>query len=423
MGPNALAAAATRLSFFILFCGAVLTATVIQRQAFDGFRLPKELLLIGEGLLLAALATIEALLRGRPGTETPRDLRLVILSVLGWGTIATILASRLILALPALTYCLAALMVFVATYRAGGAHGNRLMVACVAAAALNAVLAILQRLDVWVLIPSTDPRSRVLGLLGNPNDVGVYLVPPFMACFTFALAGKRRRILWSSLACLLLSAVFASESVTALLAVTAGAVSVASLLSWRRAVAGAGITLVILLLGAALFPQRWASLPGKIRLAAAGNFDPLLSNRAPAFLSAWRMFVRHPAAGVGPGCFKYHYFDTKLEVEEGHPAFLNSNVMNFGQAHNEHLQVLAETGLPGYALFLAALWVLGRRSFVNSGTTGVNQRRARLLALPLSVAVGVLCLGQFPLRLAGPTVGVLMIAAVTMAWSDEHASD
>ena len=65
------------------------------------------------------------------------------------------------------------------------------------------------------------------------------------------------------------------------------------------------------------------------------------------FLTAADMTRDHPLLGVGPGCFKYHYMAYRVAQRDRHPgAWTEGYPMNWGEAHNDHLQVAAETGLP-----------------------------------------------------------------------------
>jgi hypothetical protein len=87
--------------------------------------------------------------------------------------------------------------------------------------------------------------------------------------------------------------------------------------------------------------------------------------------------------------------------------------------HNEHLQILAEEGLPAYVMFLAAIAFVGSRSFLRHQTDAPDTAIfARSLALPLAAAFFVLTLSSFPLRLAAPTVSILFLSALVVAWSE-----
>ena len=93
--------------------------------------------------------------------------------------------------------------------------------------------------------------------------------------------------------------------------------------------------------------------------------------------------------------------------------------MNWGDVHNDHLQVAAETGLPGYACFLIAIAVgAGRRR----RAVAASERAAFAHALrwPLAVVIVVLSLAEFPLELAAPRLGLLTLGALCLTWDEDH---
>ncbi len=73
--------------------------------------------------------------------------------------------------------------------------------------------------------------------------------------------------------------------------------------------------------------------------AAGGNAERLL-----LWQGAWRMFMDHPLAGVGPGNFKDIYLGQYIALESRE---------RLSHAHNNFLQLLAENGLIGFAGFTA----------------------------------------------------------------------
>jgi amino acid transporter len=102
----------------------------------------------------------------------------------------------------------------------------------------------------------------------------------------------------------------------------------------------------------------------------------------------------------------------KVQLNRDHIEFLPFGE-NFGEAHNDHLQTLAVAGLPGYALFIVALVVLGRRSLRRDHDE--PRTFASVAALPVVVAFAVVALAQFPLSLAAPMSVALHYAALIVA--------
>ena len=135
------------------------------------------------------------------------------------------------------------------------------------------------------------------------------------------------------------------------------------------------------------------------------------------------MFRDRPLTGVGPGCFAWQYMPYKVRAELAYPplrtAFLRGT--NFGEVHNDHLQLLAEEGAVAYGLSLAALVILSAISLRRRqrDTTDARYEFARLLALPLAVTFFVLALGQFPLELTAVISQFLFFAALCVGWSGQ----
>lgn len=415
--------ACERLTWFVLIAGAVCIPLVVVPSAYDPFRAPKELLLIGEGITLAGLSVARAALRRDQQSRVafPPGLRLLVLAIVVWCAVITLTSSNRIVSFRSLLVAATALMVFVTAYDLGRSHSEVTLLVVLVPAVINGIIAIGQRAGIWTIFHIQIPlsgRSRTLALLGNPDDVGVYLLLPGIAALAFAISSRRYRLVAAAAAAVTLGGLFASETISAIVAVVAGVTTLALLLS-RAARVGVLLSLAVMIAAFPfILPERWRQLREAAAVAATGDFDPLLSTRTPAFVAAWRMFRRHPLIGVGLGCFHVHYFDEKIAAEEQFPSFLNLHAENFGEAHNEHLQLLAEGGVPAYALFVTALVLLARRSFAGSVATDARSVIARRLALPAATTVAVVSLAQFPLRLAAPTLTMSMILALTMAGSE-----
>ncbi|WP_367138412.1 O-antigen ligase family protein [Saccharothrix sp. HUAS TT1] len=130
-----------------------------------------------------------------------------------------------------------------------------------------------------------------------------------------------------------------------------------------RALVGGVVALVVLGGAVALFagPVLDRALREKVYIAET-NVD----TRELRWQAAARMVADHPALGVGPGGFRAGYpaASHNAEIDEQTPV-----------AHNMYLEVAAELGLPGFALF-AALLVL---------TAATSERVRRATDDPLPV--------------------------------------
>jgi O-antigen ligase len=98
--------------------------------------------------------------------------------------------------------------------------------------------------------------------------------------------------------------------------------------------------------------------------------------------------------------------------------------VNFAEAHNDHLQLLAETGLPTYFALMAAIMLVGSISLSPRPVLMPDNREeiARVLALPLAILLIVVMSAQFALQLAAPACTFVLLGAVCVAWSGDDAA-
>ncbi|KAF0125107.1 MAG: hypothetical protein FD189_1866 [Elusimicrobia bacterium] len=162
--------------------------------------------------------------------------------------------------------------------------------------------------------------------------------------------GRSRWLLWGG-ALFMAGAVALLNSRGAFLAGWA-ALTWAFFSSGRRR-AGYAVLLSPLLL-AALLPQE--SLYSLLKIGDANAY-----RRLDIWWTAVAAFAERPLSGWGPGSFGYAFEALKFPAFNGVSFFGHSTV----HAHSEPLQLLAETGLPGTALYLSAFWVCFRRSARN----------------------------------------------------------
>ncbi len=159
----------------------------------------------------------------------------------------------------------------------------------------------------------------------------------------------------------------------------------------RLLLVGAGVGLLL-----AAMPQYWnrlATVASTTSLfsdeAAAGETaDGATKRRVTEMLAAVRVFVDHPVIGVGPGMFKsysqeYGNRDALRRIESGR------------RAHSLFLEIAAETGALGLALFLALIFVTlaglayVRRTCQESDPDLANLATAYLLALVCYLSTGI----------------------------------
>jgi O-antigen ligase len=386
----------------------------------DSFRQPKMFLLIFGGFLLIVLT-----FRGREWQrflsflKSDRRVLILIAVIVGWTATTTVLSSQRALSLHSLVIVVATSALFcwcVITIRS---RSTAMLWVLLAPAAINACVVIAQRLghNPFTIAPDVPTQLNNSALVGNPDDVCTYLAATALAATVLAAVDRRQRVPAACAAALMLAGMFATNSLTGMLAYLIGALASALLLSWRKGLLLLFLTSVVFILAAVA----WRPLNNRIsniRAAmAAQRYDTMLSGRLTPTLAALSMVADNPLLGVGPGCYAFHFFEHKLRVEKRWPELLGTTPLNFGEAHNDHAQVMAEVGVIGYVIMLVAVILLALRRAVLPGELSAEATFARVAAPSIAAAFLVAAAAQFPLRLAATLIAYLFVAATTVAWS------
>ena len=394
-------------------------------QGDEAFRLPKELAFRAEAILLLVAAVFWITARQRTWT-IPRGAELIVAAAaLAWTIVTLAFSTNRMLSLDSLITVVAAIVIFIATRMAAPSLSLIAIDVLMIPACINAALVILQELKLWTPLRLTISGGHYasVGLLGNANDVGTFLAPPALAAVVMAVtSGGKRRWIYAAIALLLGGGIVASATRTAVVTLVASLVVFGVLHSRRSAIAVVAALVVLALPLCSRSTGIGRSLRELAQAARNRDYQRLTSERIVPFLAALDMVRDHPLLGVGPGCFKYNYMDYRVGLAAHYGDSLTHGwPMNWGEVHNDHLQVASETGLPGYALFLGALAVFaGSRRRAPAQTPEATF--ARTLRWPLAAGVFVLCLAQFPLEVAAPRLLLLTLGALCVAWDGSDAA-
>jgi len=386
----------------------------------DVFRYPKELalrvtVLLSLGIFATALS-IGRLHMARAGL--PRSVTLVCILIVVWGVTTTLLSTNRPLSARALEYTLEALLFFLAAWMAlSDVTLNQCIAAPLISGLFNAVIGTLQAFNIWNPFPlqaDLSPHLRTTAFLGNPNDVGAYLMP--LTLVTAAIALMRRRWLWIGMAIVMATGLAASQALTAIIA-TSAAIAVLMFIALRRVIPLYGAAAALLICCVA-FPPIRERLTRFSEAAQRHDLGGATSYRIYPLAAAWDMFRDHPVSGAGPGTFKFHFLEYMLRRTLADPGHFPWMAQNFGEAHSDHAQILAEEGLPGWLLLMVSLIVISR-STVSPPANGTDERAqfARLLAAPLSVGLFTVMIAAFPLELPAVLHLDLYVIAAVLRWS------
>ncbi|MDQ7773396.1 MAG: O-antigen ligase family protein [Elusimicrobiales bacterium] len=240
-------------------------------------------------------------------------------------------------------------------------------------------------------------------------------------------AGRSRWLSWGG-AALIFGAVAALNSRGAALAAWAA-------LSWSLFQSGgkrAGLAVVLAPLALA------ALLPRELLHSFLKLDDPHAYRRLDIWASAFSAFAARPLSGWGPGAFGQAFEIFKFPAFNGISFFGHSTP----HAHSEPLQLLAETGLPGAALYLAAFRASFRRAagsplaapalflFVHSLFDGIFFAWGIQLLMLAFLAGGAAPVPAVPAPAAGRNWSRLLqamaaagLAAFAWQWTHRHGRD
>ncbi|HVT18488.1 MAG TPA: O-antigen ligase family protein [Thermoanaerobaculia bacterium] len=484
------ASGAEKLALAALWLLLVVVPFLVLRSGKESFRLPK--LMAAEWLALASLLPLawELARRGRLGwVDLGRNpaVRAVVplLAVASLGLATTSHPFHAREALADLWIGAACLVGW--SLALSAARLRQLLVGLLWPAMAVALLGIVQFYGVR-LLPLAElkqgSRLTIISTAGNPGDLGAFLVLPCLIAQAElwrrwraapAEAAGRRLLLAAALA-VCLYAIALTQTIAALAALLAG-----SLIFWGHALrpvpgtgpaaikeaagasneavspsaktAGAsdpaagplrhrraralallaGVAALLALLVVAVPPLR-SRTAQKLRQAASGDWNAVLTGRLDGWRAAVWMLGRHPWAGVGHGAYRAEFVPAKLALLDRGVAFLADQRLNFANAHNELLEVAADCGFPGLLALAWGLAILfgalrrGRESARGAGSAAVPPRAAAraatirsaaggegALAWAGSAALAVLCLAAFPWRLALVAFPALFFLAWVMA--------
>lgn len=172
------------------------------------------------------------------------------------------------------------------------------------------------------------------------------------------------------------------------------------------AAVGAGIAAGIV---AALGRSQGALERGPLVSAGA---DASLFTRLDAWGKTLRIFLDHPWAGSGLGSFRWVFTSVQREGEW----------MVWGEAHNDFLQFLAETGLVGGVLLAWAAWKYSRSVLVPCAGTGAGLPRWTTTATAAAVvAMLVHTVYDFNLQIPSNAALFATLAGVLAAAAEDGA--
>lgn len=242
-----------------------------------------------------------------------------------------------------------------------------------AAAAIYGLIAIPSASAAADSVTAAGELNRITGTVGDPNLLASVLIVGMIMAIALALDRDRvpiGRVVCSGVAFVCFVAVVATVSRGGIIALGAAAIATVLFAGKRRGYAVVGaLAFAIFAIG---YFAVFATDAQIARLETADGG----SGRTDIWKVGWRMVEDNPGHGVGAGNFNVssiHY----LLVEPGAVERSDFIVDTPAVAHNVYLEILAELGVPGLAMFLAvviasiATAVRAASAFDRSGEDGL----------------------------------------------------
>ncbi len=398
LAPSVLAMADAAL-LGVLVVATIALPSVFSIENADVFVMPKTVVALGLAAVLAPLLAIRWLVaRWTLDDIRHRPLVWAVLAFVTLNLLATAFAidrqhalfgERL--QMQGLATMLAYVVYLLAAWTSVRTSSRRsvLLWAVAVAAAVSAIYAVMQRLDVdpiWDILL----EGRVFSTFGQPNWLAAFFVSAIP--LTLALAAGRRLVVQVLLVMLVLveAAAFAFTLSRGgfLGAGMAAVVLVAGFAVWRqvvtrRGVALAGLAALLVLGGVAAMPQ------GRAAVAAIAQrfsmIDDMEETSASAHLDQWAVGVAiaadYPLIGAGQDSYVLLFSDYRDEVLPADRARIWQNYRP-ESPHNHFLAIAGGMGIPA---LIAYLGIIG--AAVVRGIRGV--RRAAEQADSRTVIVGI----------------------------------
>ena len=404
------------------------TPLLISTTMKDVYRLPKTLFFQAATLLIgAAIVLWDANHRKLGELASPHRIALILAALaLMWTAIISMTAVNPVVAThaPLSIFCYA--VFFAATLLFARRDPGLTLIAFLTPAVINAVILILQRFHVWTPVmwnAEASGRFKALALQGNPDPAGMYLIIPAIVAIAAAFAFRRWRWPLVAVSAVLLVGLLLTESVTVIVALAAVFMCFIVVVRSNKA----RIAMIAMLIaGVAVLALYSPTRKRAVRIAkwvSEGRYQEATSFRLPAWNVATTMFAERPLLGVGPGGYAAKYMTYKLAGDEKHPEWMQFGNYNFGEAHNDHLQLLAEAGLPGYLIFLAIALHVALMSWRVRKRSDDHAVFVRMFALPAVMGFVVGALAQFPMHLTASSSAAVFAAALCFAWGTDDVAD
>jgi O-antigen ligase len=146
------------------------------------------------------------------------------------------------------------------------------------------------------------------------------------------------------------------------------------------------------------------------RLGSLSTEEISRDRRVSMYLDAWQIFLHHPWVGTGLG--------TLAVVYPGYESYYDGLIVE--HAHNDYLELLADTGLAGGLCGLAFVVLLFRQGFTNLQSAEGRLHRA-ICAGSMAACAGLLLHSLVDFNLHIPSNALILIVLASLATANRNA--
>ena len=272
-------------------------------------------------------------------------------------------------------------IVWVAIYKRE--HINWLILTLIVGTAIAAAYGIVSPPAAPGVLDSAD-AARATGTIGDANQFAAVLVAGLALSLAMALGPLTNfyvRALSLGTAAMCVMAIFLTLSRGGLVALGVSMIAAVFMAGrWRPALTALAI---VVALGGVVYFTTFASVPAQQRITAISGG----TGRIDLWTVGWRMVQAHPINGIGSGNFQnasIHYL-----LRPGGTQRADFIVDTPKVAHNTYLQVLAELGVIGFAMF-AGIAIFSLACMVRAARTFARKGDVQLEILARGLFVGLI---------------------------------
>jgi O-antigen ligase len=426
--------AAERVAVASLFAVLLGASLLVDPKAYASFDAPKRLAALC-GISIAGLAIFglgaRPDLARRPWRDVPAAARVALIAAgaaLAWASQSALLSPDRAAALDSLrTIGLFGVLLPLGASAAVERHRNFLMGTVLAAAAVNAVVSLLQSRGISPFrLQTFGTRNETGALAGNVGYLALSLAFAAVLSLGVVLAarGKAARIFAAIALVLSLAGIVVNRNLTAIAALGIGVFVLLLLYFGRRSrwpVLGVVAALAVASFAVVPLRERMKDVVG---MARRGEWDRLTTYRTGAWAAAIQMTRERPLLGWGPGTYAIEFTPHRLAAEvRARRRYVNPLLTSsYSEAHSDYLQAFAETGIPGGSAALIAVGALvlavGRRA----ARPGPDRIEAAILVALLAAGAAA-ALTWFPLQRTISAAPLLLAAGRSWRVAAQHREE